>query len=147
MQSAIDPLDEKILAALLSDSSTSTSRLARRFHVARSTVQARIEKLERSGVIAGYTIRLGAAHRAHQIRATVLLQVEPRMTAGVLQKLKAMPSVEVARTTTGRIDLILEVAAATTSDLDQALDRIGGINGVRSSESLIHLSTKIAPSG
>ena len=69
----MDDLDEKLLAALASDSSTSTSRLARRFKVARSTVQARIERLERSGVIAGYTVKLGSAVLSRRIRATVLL--------------------------------------------------------------------------
>ncbi|SFP06978.1 Lrp/AsnC family transcriptional regulator [Tranquillimonas alkanivorans] len=138
----LDELDQKILAALSADSSTSTSRLSRRFKVARSTVQARIERLERSGVIAGYTVKLGQEMTLRRIRATVLLQVEPRTTPGVLQRLKAMPEVEVAHTTTGRFDLILQVAAETTQDLDSVLDRIGTITGVKSSESLIHLSTK-----
>jgi DNA-binding Lrp family transcriptional regulator len=139
----MDALDEKLLAALAADSSTSTSRLARRFKVARSTVQARIERLERTGVIAGYTVKLGSAVLARRIRATVLLQIEPRSAPTVLQRLKAMPEVEIAHTTTGRFDLILQLAAETTQALDQVLDQIGAIPGVRSSESLIHLSTRI----
>lgn len=139
----MDELDQNLLSALAADSSTSTSRLARRFKVARSTVQARIERLERSGVIAGYTIRLGKAQAIRRIRATALLQVEPRATPQILQRLKAMPEVEAAHTTTGRFDLILQIAAETTETLDEALDRIGAIPGVRGSESLIHLSTKI----
>lgn len=111
--------------------------------VARSTVQARIERLERQGIIAGYTIKLGQEVTLRRIRATVLLQVEPRTTAAILQRLKAMPEVELAHTTTGRVDLILQATAETTSELDQVLDRIGAIPGVRSSESLIHLSTRI----
>ncbi len=139
----MDDLDQKILAALAANSSTSTSHLARRFRVARSTVQARIERLERDGVIAGYTIRLGQALTLHRIRATVLLQIEPRATPQVLQRLKAMPEVEAAHTTTGRVDLILSVAAETTQALDETLDRIGAIPGVTDTESLIHLSAKI----
>ena len=139
----MDDLDEKLLAALAADSSTSTSRLARRFKVARSTVQARIERLERSGVIVGYTVKLGNAVLARRIRATVLLQVEPRATPTVLQRLKAMSEIELAHTTTGRFDLILQVAAETTQALDAVLDQIGAIPGVRLSESLIQLSTRI----
>lgn len=122
---SLDDLDKKILAALSADSSTSTAQLARRFHVARSTVQARIERLERTGVIAGYTIKLGQALELKRIRATVLLQIEPRTIAGILQRLKTMPEVELAHTTTGRIDLILGVVAETTAELDEVLDRIG----------------------
>lgn len=138
----LDDLDQRILNALAADSSTSTSRLARRFKVARSTVQARIERLERTGVIAGYTVKLGQAIVLRRIRATVLVQVEPRATAAVLTRLKAMPEVEIAHTTTGRVDLILQLSAETTQDLDEVLDDIGQLTGVRSSESFIHLSTK-----
>lgn len=138
----MDDLDQKILAALAADSSTSTSRLGRRFKVARSTVQARIERMETTGIIAGYTVKLGDVALARRIKATVLVQVEPRATAAVLQRLKSIPEVEIAHTTTGRFDLILQIAADSTSDLDEVLDQIGGITGVRGSESLIHLTTK-----
>ena len=141
--SDLDELDQKLLSALAANSSTSTSQLARRFRVARSTVQARIERLERNGIIAGYTIRLGQKVTLRRIRATVLLSVEPRAAAQVLQRLKAMPEVEQAHTSTGRVDLILTVAADTTQTLDETLDRIGAIPGVTDTESLIHLSTRI----
>ena len=138
----MDDLDQKLLAALAADSSTSTSRLARRFKVARSTVQARIERMETTGVIAGYTVKLGNVALARRIKATILVNVEPRETAAVVQRLRAMPEVEIVHTTTGRFDLILQVAADTTPALDEVLDRIGMISGVRGSESLIHLTTK-----
>ena len=82
----MDDLDDKLLAALAADSSNSTSRLARRFKVARSTVQARIERMERTGIIAGYTVRLGNVVLARRIRATVLLQIEPRGGPTILQR-------------------------------------------------------------
>ena len=138
----MDDLDQKLVAALAADSSTATSMLARRLGVARSTVQARIERLERSGVIAGYTIRLGEAARRNRIQATALLEIEPRATAAVLQRLRPMTEVEACHTTTGRIDLILQIVAESTEALDATLDRIGAIPGVRSTESLIHLATK-----
>ena len=139
----MDDLDQKILGALAANSSTSTSQLARRFKVARSTVQARIERLERSGIIAGYTIKLGQALALRRIRATVLLQAESRATPQVLTRLKAMPEVEKVHTTTGRIDLIVQISVETTQGLDETLDRIGAIPGVTDTESLIHLSTKV----
>jgi len=139
----MDDLDQKILGALAANSSTSTSQLARRFKVARSTVQARIERLERSGIIAGYTIKLGQALVLRRIRATVLLQAESRATPQVLTRLKAMPEVEKVHTTTGRIDLIVQISVETTQGLDETLDRIGAIPGVTDTESLIHLSTKV----
>ncbi|RMH48447.1 MAG: Lrp/AsnC family transcriptional regulator [Alphaproteobacteria bacterium] len=139
----MDDTDKQLLSLLGANARASVSTLARRLGVARSTVQARLERLERSGTIAGYTVRLGDAARAERIRATVLIQLEPRATPQVLRRLQPMTAVERVHTTSGRFDLILEVAADTTRDLDAILDEIGAVPGVRSSESLIHLSTRI----
>ncbi|MEM9522475.1 MAG: Lrp/AsnC family transcriptional regulator [Pseudomonadota bacterium] len=139
----MDDLDHKILTQLATDARSSIALLARRLDVARTTIQARIERLENQGVIAGYTIRLGEKATARRIRATALLQVEPRATPAVLQRLKALGQVETAHTTSGRFDLILGISVRSTVELDQTLDTIGAIQGVRSSESLIHLTTKI----
>lgn len=139
----MDELDQKILAHLGRDARISVAVLARRLKVARSTLQARLERLESSGIIAGYTVRLGDRVTEGRIRATVLLSIEPRALAGMLPHLRDMPEVERIHTTSGRVDLLLQLAAASTHALDQALDKIGGLTGVRSSESLIHLSTKL----
>lgn len=138
----MDTLDRALIAALSADSSTSTTELARSLDVARSTIQARIERLERTGVIAGYTIRLGEPVERRRIRATVLLQIEPRSTASVLSRLRALSEAETCHSTTGRADMVLQLVAETTEELDAALDRIGAFPGVRATESLIHLSTK-----
>lgn len=139
----MDDLDRNILAQLSGDARMSVAVLARRLRVARSTVQARLERLESTGAIAGYTLRLGEAARGARIRATGLLGIEPRAQPGVLSRLKSLPQVERVHTTSGRVDLLLQLATASTTELDETLDRIGGIEGVRSSESLIHLATKL----
>ncbi|AUH32451.1 Lrp/AsnC family transcriptional regulator [Paracoccus tegillarcae] len=139
----MDDLDRSIITQLAQDARISVAVLSRRLKVARSTVQARLERLESSGAIAGYTVRLGESARSARIRATVLLVIEPRSLAAILARLKTLPEVERIHTTSGRVDLALQVAAGSTSALDDVLDRIGGLEGVRSSESLIHLSTKL----
>lgn len=139
----MDPTDRQIVTLLAQDARISVAQLARRLGLARSTVQARLERLESSGAIAGYTVKLGAALSGARIRATVLLSVEPRAQPAVLSRLKALPAVEAAHTASGRFDMLLQVAAETTAALDAVLDRIGEIPGVKSSESLIHLSTRI----
>lgn len=139
----MDELDRSIVAQLAQDARVSVAVLARRLKVARSTIQARLERLETSGLIAGYTVRLGEAARQGRIRATVLLTIEPRAQAGILARLKSVPEVERVHTTSGRVDLLLQLVAGSTSQLDETLDLIGGLTGVRSSESLIHLSTKL----
>ncbi len=139
----MDELDRNILALLGQDARISVAVLARRLKVARSTVQARLERLENTGLIAGYTVRLGEKAREGRIRATVLLNIEPRTLASVLGRLRTMAEVERIHTTSGRVDLLLQLACGSTAQLDTALDQIGDMPGVKSSESLIHLSTKL----
>lgn len=140
---AMDDTDRAIVALLGEDARMPVATLARRLKVARSTIQARLERLETSGAITGYTVKLGAAARGGRIRASVLLTVEPRAQANILSRLKSIPEVEVAHSTSGRFDLLVQIAAPTTTQLDDVLDRIGAMTGVKSSESLIHLSTRI----
>jgi DNA-binding Lrp family transcriptional regulator len=139
----MDDLDRTIVGLLGADARMSIATLARRLKVARSTIQARLERLESSGVIVGYTIKLGEQAREGRLRASVLLTVEPRAQANILTRLKAISEVERVFTTSGRFDLLLQIAAPSTTLLDQVLDQIGAMTGVRSSESLIHLSTRI----
>ena len=81
-----------------------------------------------------------------RIRATALVSIELRAGPSVLQRLKTLPAVESVHTCSGRVDLIVRIAAKSTTELDETLDRIGETKGVRSSESLIHLSTKLSRS-
>ncbi len=139
----MDDLDRKILGLLGADARISVATLARRLKLARSTIQARLERLETNGTITGYTVKLGEAGRQDRLRASVLLTIEPRTQAACLTRLKSIAEVERVATTSGRFDLLLQIAAPNTQVLDQVLDEIGAMTGVRSSESLIHLSTKI----
>ena len=138
----MDETDQKLINALSTDARAPISTLARRLGLARTTVQARLERLEHRGIITGYTVKLGEEAKSGRIRATVLLQLDPRKGPLILQRLKNMPEVQVVHTSSGRFDMVLQLATRNTARLDETLDTIGGIEGVRSSESLIHLSTK-----
>lgn len=139
----IDEKDKQIVSLLAGNARMSVAALAQSLDLARSTVQARLERLENNGTIAGYTVRLGSKARGTRIQATALLQIEPRSLPQVLGRLRSTPEVEQVQTTSGRFDLLLKLAAATTEDLDRVLDTIGALPGIRSTESLIHLSTKL----
>lgn len=139
----MDELDRAILGLLSGDARISLATMARRLKVARSTVQARLERLETSGVIAGYTVKLGEAARAARLRATVLLEIDLKSQPAILARLKSIPEIERVSTTSGRVDLLLQIAANSTQQLDKVLDEVGGLPGVQNSESLIHLTTKL----
>jgi len=139
----MDDLDKSLIGLLQADARQSMATLARKLRVARTTVQSRLDRLESSGIIAGYTVKLGEEAARPLIRASVLVAIEPRGQAAILSRLRAMPEIERAFTTSGRFDLLLQVAAANTPALDAVLDAVGGLPGVRSSESLILLTTRI----
>ncbi|WP_299848556.1 Lrp/AsnC family transcriptional regulator [uncultured Roseovarius sp.] len=141
-----DETDLALLALLGENARAPVATLARRLGLARTTVQARLDRLESSGTIQGYSVRLGQAARA-PLHATVLVSIEPRSAPTVLSRLKSLPEVRRVHTTSGRFDLIVTLEATTTESLDETLDRIGEAKGVRSSESLIHLSTKLDRGG
>ncbi|PIB23504.1 AsnC family transcriptional regulator [Amylibacter kogurei] len=139
----MDNLDKRLLSELRTNARIPISSLAATLGVARTTIQARIQRLEQNGTIAGYSLRLGDAFAAGQIRATVLLQVDPKAGANLFSRLKSISAVQEAHTASGRFDVILQVVAQTTAELDAVLDHIGEMTGVLSSESLIQLRTKI----
>ena len=138
----IDETDRKILSALAGNARRPVADLARNLGLARSTVQTRIERMEQTGAIAGYSVRLGSSVRA-AVRATVLLTLEPRSEPEVLKRLTALREVDSVITTSGRYDLMVQMSADTTERINDALDQIVVARGVRSTESLIHLAQKL----
>lgn len=138
----MDELDTALVTLLAEDARLSVSSIARKLGMARTTVQARMERLEDKGIISGYTVRVGGEARP-KLRATALVSIEPRTAPAVLSRLKSLPQVQIVHTAAGRFDLIVEIAGEETEALDETLDQIGEIKGVKGSESLIHLSTKI----
>jgi DNA-binding Lrp family transcriptional regulator len=138
----MDDRDAALLALLAQNARLSTAELARRLSLSRTTVQARIERLERSGPIRGYTIVRGPDGDTGTVRASVLISIEPRMTAAVTSALKTMAEIESLHVCAGRFDMIAAMAARGTEALDRAIDRIGLVDGVRATESLILLATK-----
>ncbi|MBY6138752.1 Lrp/AsnC family transcriptional regulator [Leisingera daeponensis] len=141
-----DETDQRLVILLRENARRPVAELARHLGLARTTVQARIERLEATGVIAGYTLKSSAASRP-PLQATVLMSIEPRSGPEVLARLRSLSGVEVVHTTSGRFDLLAQVVAHSTAELDDTIDRIAEARGVRSSESLIHLATKLDRTG
>ena len=134
--------DEQLIVLLRENARLSTAALARRLGVARSTVQSRLERLERSGVIRGYTVELGPAARARQVQAHAMIAVEPQQQAAVERKLRAMPAVAALLTVSGSYDLIAMLAAESTEALDAALDELRACSGVKATTTSIVLSRR-----
>ena len=135
--------DRELLAVLSENARMPTATIARRLGLSRTTVQAKIERLERDGVIAGYGVRLSDNFESGQIKAHVLITLAAKALGRVTQELQAIADVRSVHSVSGSFDMIAIVAAGSISELDSAIDKIGDIDGVEKTLSSIILSTRI----
>ena len=135
-------VDAAILAALVENARISTTDLARRVGRSRTTVQSRVERLERDGVILGYTARLAAESPGAGVRAHVLIKLAPRAGARVEQAVRALPAVRELHAVSGEYDMIAIAVAPDVGQLDAIIDAIGAIEGVERTNSAVVLATK-----
>ena len=135
--------DQALLSLLRENARASTADLARRLGVSRTTVQSRIERLEKRGVIAGYGVRLAAEYERTLVRAHVLVTVTPKLADKVVASLKAMQAVRKVHSVSGNFDMIVVVESPSIGDLDSLIDQIGMLDGVERTLSSIILSTRI----
>ena len=137
----MDDIDLHLLSLLRADARASVASLAKQLRVARGTVQNRLAKLEASGVIVGYTVRLKPQVEGHRIRAFTTIAVEGNRADAVLQALRGDPAVEALHTTNGRWDIVAELRADTLEAFDQVLSRIRLVEGIANTETSLLLST------
>jgi DNA-binding Lrp family transcriptional regulator len=138
----MDAIDEKLLSALRANGRASTAQLARLVGRSRTSVQSRIERLERQGVIVGFGVRLAPEHGLGSVRAHVMIKVGPKETRAVTAALRDIGQVRVLHSVSGDVDLIAVAATASVAEMDQVIDRIGALDGVERTTSSIILSTK-----
>jgi DNA-binding Lrp family transcriptional regulator len=137
----MDDLDRHLIGLLRGNARLPMATLAKQLKVARGTVQNRIARLERDGVIAGYTVRLRAPDEDRRIVALMLLAIEGSSVEDVLFTLRGDPAVSALHTTNGRWDVVAELRADTLEEFDRVLGRIRRIEGVATSETNLLLST------
>ncbi len=139
----LDDLDRQLLTLLQANAREATATLARKLGVARTTVVARIARLEKTGVIGGYGVRLGKPGEEKGLRAYCALQVEPKVGPAVVKRLGRVPEIEELSAVSGIWDYMLLLRADSPERLDQVLDEIGAIEGVKQTTTAVMLARKI----
>jgi DNA-binding Lrp family transcriptional regulator len=139
----LDTLDRQLIALLQADARQSTADLARKLAVARTTVLARLVRLERQGVIVGYTVRLGQDEGDRGVEAYVGISTEPKSARDVTQRLATLPELRQLCSVSGEFDYLALLRADTPARLDALLDEIGAIDGVRKTTTSVVLARRI----
>ena len=140
--SDVADVDARLVAALRRNARASVTELAAEVGVGRATVRARMARLEREGVVLGYTAVLRTDAEADPVRGIVTIEIEGKGTDRVVRALGGLPEVLAIHSTNGRWDLVAEIGTRTLAELDAALRRIRLIDGVARSETSLYLSTK-----
>lgn len=114
----LDDLDLKLIYLLMDNARLSISELTERLGVSRPTVRARLEKLEKEGIIEGYTIRLNPElQRAHNVIALIVKTENP-------EKMDEFDEIfEINRFTSTKY--LIKVAVNTMEDLKRVIEGTG----------------------
>ncbi|WP_316151654.1 Lrp/AsnC family transcriptional regulator [Cupriavidus sp. BIC8F] len=139
----LDTTDRHLLSLLQANARESAANLARHLGIARTTVVARIARLERSGVIAGYGVRLGQRMEDNAILAYCGLSVQPKAASAILRALQRLPEIEEVNSVSGPVDYLVAIRCDTHDRLDRLLDEIGMLDGVNHTTTSIVLARKL----
>lgn len=136
-----DELDRKIIGFLRNDGRAPLASIAASLKVSRGTIQNRLDRLQESGALLGFTVRVREDYGLDTIRAIMLIEVVGKSTSQVIRSLRGIPQLTALHTTNGSWDLIAEVQASSLQDFDSVLRDVRVIDGVLNSETNILLTS------
>ena len=151
----IDDLDARIVDLFTTEPRVGVLECSRRLGVARGTVQARLDRMSRAGVVRGWGPDVDPAALGYTVTAFVTLEIrqhpsDPGQPAGaraahdtVAEHLATVPEVLEAHTITGPGDVLARVVARSNADLQRVIDRVLASDGVVRASTVIALDTQI----
>jgi DNA-binding Lrp family transcriptional regulator len=135
--------DRELINLLTADARTPLSQIAKKLGVSRATVQDRLARLEKEGIIAGYTTVLGKEpEKTATISALILIELEVKRQGNVIAALRKRSEVVLCYTLSGPFDLLVKTNCASASRLDELLDWIAEMDGVKRTTSSVILARK-----
>jgi DNA-binding Lrp family transcriptional regulator len=135
----VDATDARLLLALGEDPRASVMALSQRLGLARNTVQARLTRLESTGVLASFDRRIRPEALGYRLSAYITVQVVQRSLADVADALARIPEVLEVTGLSGVADLLVEVAAVDADDLWRITEQLLTIPGVQRTDTALAL--------
>ena len=140
----VDSLDAGLIGLMTAEPRIGVLEASRRLGVARGTVQARLDRMQATGVITGYGPDIDPAALGHVV--TAFVTVELRQSGGrneVAERLAGISEILEAHTITGPGDMLCRVVARTNADLQRVIDSIVDVPGVQRTSTVIALATAV----
>jgi DNA-binding Lrp family transcriptional regulator len=141
----IDSLDADLIVAMRDNPRVGLLEIARRLGVARGTVQARLAKLERSGVVTGFGPEVDPTALGYAITAFVLIELAQGRLADAVKAMARMPEVLEADAISGPQDVICRIVARDTEHLQELVNELLRTPAIRRCTSYITLSRQVPP--
>jgi DNA-binding Lrp family transcriptional regulator len=139
---SLDAVDLDLLRLLVSDGRMSQRRLARDLGMSPPAVGERIARLERSGVIRGYSVDIGWAAAGFPVTVFLTITaVQGHSLAPIVERMRELPETAEVRLVTGAIDLLARLMVRDHNHLQRLLlERVWQIPGVQRTETLLTLA-------
>jgi DNA-binding Lrp family transcriptional regulator len=141
---SLDQLDAQILELYAAEPRVGVLEASRRLSVARGTIQARLDRMGRDGVIRGFGPELDPAAMGYPVTAFCSLEIRQGLGhEAVAEHLAAIPEVLEAHTITGSGDMLVRVVARSNADLQRVIDVVVDDAHVLRTSTLIALDTQV----
>jgi DNA-binding Lrp family transcriptional regulator len=138
----MDDTDRKIVALLREDARRSYLDIGHHVHLSAPAVKRRVDRLEREGVILGYTAIVDPQAFGWHAEAFVDLYCEGDVTGEAIKRaVQGQSGVVSAHTVAGEASALLHVQAEDTKRLEQVLEQIRAVRGVTRTVTEVVLST------
>ena len=139
----LDTVDLELLAALARDPRATVVALAEKLGLSRNTVQARMAKLDRSGVFLSYERAISSSALGFPIEAFINVMVRQAELPHIITEVVRIPEVVQAHGLSGQVDLLIRVACRDTQHLFETDARILAIDGVERTETSLAMGEVI----
>ena len=136
-------LDKQIIALLKRNARILVTQMARELGVSRVTIDANIKKMETSGVISGYTVKLGTEEFRHKVSGWILISVQANKEEHAIEQMICMPEITRLHTTNGKWDIAAEIQVATLEHFDAVISKLRQIDGITETDTSLLLSSRI----
>ena len=123
-EKTLDSIDKKIIDILQKNARTPIKDIAKEVFLSSPAVSARIEKLEKSGIVIGYHAQINPFLFGYNIRAFINLEVEPFQKKDFYPFIQAIPNVIECNCVTGDYSMLISVVFQTTVQLDHFINEL-----------------------